>query len=467
MGVSMAEATHRDRRGPLRLFRWCLFLLLSVVLAAKPAMAQSILRDAETEALFQEMAAPIIKAGNLNPKNVRIVLINDDSINAFVATGQAVYFHSGLITSADNVNEVQGVMAHELGHITGGHAIRIHEGAKVATGIMLLSLLLGAAAMAAGSGEGGAGIMAAGQQAAMGKFLAFNRDQESSADQAGASFLNTAGISGKGMISFFKKLQNLEFRLAIPQEDSYARTHPLSGERMQALETNLKGAPNWSKPTDPRLEEKFQRVKAKLIGYVNDPRRTFVLYPETNRSLSARYARAYAWHKLAESEKATAELDGLLRDRPDDPYFLELKGQVLLESGRPAEALESLRQAVQRAPDQPLIASLLGHALIATEQPGNYEEAKRVLKIAISRDNTNPFAWYQLGMVYDHDGDTGRAALATAERYNLEGVPRLAMINAQMALQSIPSGTPDWLRAQDIALVSKAEVDKDKKNRDR
>jgi predicted Zn-dependent protease len=462
----MAEPIKRRSR-PLSLVRWCLFLLLSLALATRPAMAQSILRDAETENLFHDIADPLIAAGKLNPKNVQIVLINDDSINAFVATGQAVYIHSGLITAADNANEVQGVIAHELGHITGGHAIRIQEGARVATGIMLLSLLLGAAAMAAGAGEGGAGIMAAGQQAAMGKFLAFSRDQESSADQAGASFLNTAGVSGKGMISFFKKLQNLEYRLAIPQEDSYARTHPLSGERIQALETSLKGSAAWSKPTDPKLEERFQRVKAKLIGFVNDPRRTFVIYPETNHSLAARYARAYAWHKLAEVDKATAELDGLLRDRPNDPFFLELKGQVLLESGRPAEALDSLRQAVQRAPDQPLIAALLGHALIATEQPANYEEAKRVLKNAISRDNSNPFAWYQLGIVYDHDGDSGRAALATAERYNLEGVPRLALINAQMALQSIPSGTPDWLRAQDIALVSKTAVDKDKKNRDR
>jgi predicted Zn-dependent protease len=467
MGAAMSQASSKERSRLRRLAHWCLFLVLSVGLATRPAMAQSILRDAETETLFHDMADPLIAAGHLNPKNVQIVLIQDDSINAFVATGQTVYIHTGLIAAADNANEVQGVIAHELGHITGGHSIRIQEGAKVATGIMLLSLLLGAAAMAAGSAEGGAGIMAAGQQAAMGKFLSFSRDQESSADQAGASFLNGAGISGKGMISFFKKLQNQEYRLAIPQEDSYARTHPLSGERIAALETSLKTSPTWSKPTDPQLEERFQRVKAKLVGYINDPRRTFVLYPETNRSLSARYARAYAWHKLAEADKAVAELDGLLRDRPLDPFFLELRGQVLLESGRPDEALASLREAVQRAPDQPLIASLFGHALIATEQPENYAEAKKILKAAISRDNSNPFAWYQLGIVYDHEGDQGRAALAPAERYNLEGAPQLAMVNAQMALQAIPSGTPDFLRAQDIALVSKAELDKDKKHRGR
>jgi predicted Zn-dependent protease len=336
----------------------------------------------------------------------------------------------------------------------------------MATGIMLLSLVLGAAAMAAGAGDAGAGILAAGQQAAMGKFLAFTRTQESSADAAGASFLNKAGISGKGSLGFFKKLQNQEFRYAIPQEDSYARTHPLTGERMAALEEVYKTAPSWDSKSDPALEARFQRVKAKLAGYVDDPRRTLQLYPEGNRTVPARYARAYAWHKTAYPEKALAEVDSLLKDSPGDPYFLELKGQVLLESGRPEQALESLRDAVSRAPDQPLIAALFGHALIATEKRDNFEEAKRVLKSAIGRDNSNPFAWYQLGIVYDQEGDPGRAALATAERYNLENQPKLALANAEQALRSIPTGSSDWLRAQDIAMVSRTQVETQKRGHD-
>ncbi|HEX8263504.1 MAG TPA: M48 family metalloprotease, partial [Allosphingosinicella sp.] len=211
-----------------------MLLVLSFSLTARPAMAQSILRDAETESVFKEMSRPLIEAAGLRPENVQIVLIQDKSINAFVAGGQIVYIHSGLIAAADNANEVQGVIAHELGHITGGHIIRFGEGARVAVGITLLSLLLGAAAMAAGAGEAGAAILGAGQEAAMGKFLAYTRTQESAADQAGASFLNKAGISGKGSLSFFKKLQNQEFRLALSQEDSYARSHPLSGERISA-----------------------------------------------------------------------------------------------------------------------------------------------------------------------------------------------------------------------------------------
>jgi predicted Zn-dependent protease len=408
------------------------------------------------------MSRPIIAAAGLRPENVDIVLINDRSINAFVAGGQIVYVHSGLITAADNANEVQGVIAHELGHVTGGHVIGIQQGAKAATGIMLLSLLLGAAAMAAGGGEAGAGIMAAGQAAAMGKFLAFSRTQESAADSAGAKYLTEAGISGKGSLSFFKKLQNLEFRYAVPQEDSYARTHPLSGERVAALENVYKNAPSWNAVTDPKLEARFQRVRAKLAGFVDDPKTTLVRFPESNKTVPARYARAYAWHKSAYPDKAHAEVDALLKAEPEDPYFLELKGQVLLESGKPREALASLRQAVSRAPDQPLIAALLGHALIATEDKDHFEEAKQVLKSAIGRDNSNPFAWYQLGIVYDREGDQARAALATAERYNLEGNRMMALSSAKMALGGIKSGTPDCLRAQDIAMASRAAIVDDK-----
>jgi predicted Zn-dependent protease len=329
---------------------------------------------------------------------------------------------------------------------------------------MLLSLLLGAAAMAAGSGDAGAGIMAAGQQAAMGKFLAFSRVQESTADAAGVTFLSKAGISGRGSLEFFKKLQNQEYRYAVPQDDAYARTHPLSQDRIAALEHSYKSDPAWNAKTDPALDARFQRIKAKLIGYVEDPKRTLILYPESNTSDPARYARAYAWHKGAYPDKALAEVDALVGAHPNDPFYLELKGQVLLESGHPQEALESLRRAVANAPEQPLIASLLGHALIATEDPKNFAEAKKVLRAAIGRDNSNPFAWYQLGIVYDREGDPGRAALATAERYNLEGQPKLALVNAEQAMNAIPSGTSDWLRAQDIAMVSKSEVDKAKKH---
>ena len=454
----MPEASSMTRRPAMLLARLMMLIALSFAAVVQPASAQSILRDAETELLLKDISRPLIEAAGLRPDDVQVILIQDNSINAFVAGGQIVYLHSALITEADNANEVQGVIAHELGHVTGGHMIRLYEGLEQAGHISILSLILGAAAMAAGAGEAGMGIMAMGQQAAMGRFLAFSRVQEYSADQAGASYLKQAGISGRGSLAFFRRLQNLEFRLNIPQDNGYARTHPLHQERISRLESMYAADPAWDRPTDPALEERFQRVKAKLTGYVQDTRQVFNRYPESDTSMAGRYARAYAFHRSAHPEKALAEANSLVAERPQDPFFLELKGQILLESGRPREALESLREAVRIAPDQPLISALLGHALISTEDPDNFEEAKRVLRIAVQRDNNNPFAWYQLGIVYDREGDPARAALATAERYNLQGEAALALPNAEQAMMGLPVGTPDWLRAQDIAMVSRTAV---------
>ncbi len=450
------------------LWRLVVLVLAVLALAVRPAAAQSILRDAETEALFADMMGPLEEAAGLKRGQIRVHLIGDRSINAFVAGTQDIYIHSGMIEAAGSANEVQGVMAHELGHIMGGHSIRIQDGASTAGGISLLSLLLGAAAVAAGAGDAGMGIMMAGQQAALGKFLAFSRTQEATADAAGAQYLSRAGITGRGSLDFFKRLQNLEFRYAVKQDDdqAYGRTHPLSGDRIQALRETYMVDPAWDTPSDPAIEARFARVKAKLVGFVAEPARVLRLYPDSDKGINARYARAYAWHRSAYPDRALAEVNALVAAKPADPYFLELQGQILLESGRPRDAIAPLRLAVEKSRGQPLIAALLGHALIATEDPALRVEAEQVLRTAVTIDNENPFAWYQLGVVYAAKGDQARAALATAERYHLQGrAAPLALQNAEMAMASLPEGTPDWIRAQDIALVSRAEVERQRKRR--
>jgi predicted Zn-dependent protease len=463
----------RAMNSPLARFARLLMLALMLSMAAiQPAFAQddssggpSVLRDSETELLFKDVARPLIKADGLDPNNVEVILLNDPEINAFVDRGQTVYIQSGLIQAADNVNQLQGVIAHELGHVVGGHSIRLQEGAKAATGISIATMVLGALAIAAGAGDAAMGVMMAGQQAAMGSFLAFTRTQEATADASAVKSLHAAGISGKGMLDFFAKLQNQEYRLAIYSKDSYDRTHPLSSERIQALEQSFKSDPAWKNPIDPALEARFERVKAKLYGFV-DPKQAVIKYPESDQSLPAHYARAYAYHMGGYPDKANAEADALLAKEPHDPFFLELKGQILLEGGKPKEAIAPLREAVDRSGKMPLIAAMLGHALVATEDSKNYAEAKLVLKEAVNRDNQDPFAWYQLGVIYDQEGDSARASLATAERSNLENNPKLAYASAQMAMKGIPAGTPDFLRAQDIAMVSRAELaKKDKRYR--
>ena len=292
--------------------------LSAMLLPVQGALAQSILRDAETEALFRDMANPLVAAAGLDPRNVDVVLVGDRSINAFVVNGQAVYLNAGLIQAADDLNQVQGVVAHELGHITGGHALSGEQGAKEASGISLLSMLLGVAAAAAGSGDAAMGVMMAGQQAAMGKYLAFSRGQ---ADAAGAQFLSKAGISGRGSIAFFKKLANQAYRMGYSQSDMdpFMSTHPLESDRITYLQDSYEKDPAWNRPSDPALENRFRRVKAKLYGYLSDPQDTLKAFPPADTSVPARYARAYAWHKSAFLDKAMAEADALLAQAPNDP----------------------------------------------------------------------------------------------------------------------------------------------------
>lgn len=450
----------------MRILSRLLALIAALALTIQPAAAQSILRDAETEALLHDMASPLIAAAGLNPNNVDVVVINDPSLNAFVAGGQVVYLHSGLLNAASSANEVQGVIAHELGHITGGHVIS-DGGSKAAGNISILSLLLGVAAAAAGAGDAAMGVIMAGQQAALGKYLAFSRGQESSADAAGAQYLSKAGITGRGSVEFFKKLQNMEFRYGYTRtpENEFYRTHPMTGDRIATLQDTYERDPAYNAPLDPKLEARFQRARAKLFGYLGDPEQVMRTYPATMTDVPARYARAYAFHRQAYPEKALAEADALLAKSPNDPYFLELKGQILLETGKPAEALDALRRATELSGNQPLIATIFGHALVATENSQNLAEAQQVLKNAVARDRENPFAWYQLGVVYAANGDMARAHLASAEQQVMNGQMPQALRSAEAAEAQLPKGSPDWLRAQDIAMQARAAIERTSKRR--
>ena len=439
-------------------------LAAAKLLVAQPAAAQSILRDAETEQLLQDMVDPLVVAAGMPRGSVEVVLIGDPSMNAFVQQGQRIYVHSGLINAADSANEVEGVLAHELGHITGGHVIRFYEGYGKAVKISMLSLLASLAAMAAGAGEASAGIMALGSQAALGSLLTFTRAQESSADAAGATYLAGAGISGKGSLAFFGKLQNREFRYGYSQdeEQTYSRTHPLSGDRIAYLRDRYEKDPAWNKPTDPDIEARFQRVKAKLYGYLAKPADTLRSYPAYVNTVPAHYARAYAYHKDARMAEAIRETDALLASDPDNPYFLELKGQVLLESGKPDLALEPLREATRLTNNNPLIAGTFGHALVATENGKHLDEAETVLRAAVAKDRENPFAWYQLGMVYGAKGDLPRARLASAEQQIMVGATAEALRNSDAALKALPEYSPDWIRAQDVNMQARAQLERER-----
>ena len=438
----------------------------AITLCAQQTAAQdaTILRDAESERLLKDLLNPIVVAAGMQKDAVDVVVVNDPSINAFTSQGQVIYVNSGLINVADNANQVQGVIAHELGHIVAGHSITFENGYKQATKISILSLLLGVAAAVAGAGDAAMGAISMGQQAAYGSLLAYSRGQEASADAAGATYLSKAGISGRGSLDFFGKLQNYAFRYGYPhdEEAAFASDHPMTSDRIATLREVYEKDPAWNTRTDPRLEARFQRVKAKLYGYLAKPADTLRHYPEYMTGEPAIYARVYAYHKDARLADSLREADALLALEPNDPYYLEIKGQVLLESGDAKAALDPLRRATALTGNDPLIASTFGLALVNTEDKAHLDEAETVLRAAVGRDRENPFAWYELGLVYGAKGDIPRAQLASAEQQIMSGNPAQALRSANGAQAGLPKNSSDWIRAQDISMEARAQLERSK-----
>jgi predicted Zn-dependent protease len=448
-----------------RFARLLLMTMLVAAFTARPALAQDdgvqVLRDTETEAFLRDISLPLAKAAGLDTSKVQVILVSDQTINAGATQGQLVAVNAGTIFAADNVLELQGVIAHEFGHLAGGHVPLAADNYGKFGKVSLLSLLAGAAAIAAGAGGAGMAIMGAGTQLAERDALAFSRAQEASADAAGVNYLKASHLSGSGMLSFFGKLKNEEYRLMPAQGtiDPFAQDHPMSADRQMTLEQDVKSSPYYKVPEDPALHARFLRIKAKLQGYLLDPTTVMRKFPESDQTVPGHYARAYAWHRSAYPDKADAEADALLRTAPTDPYFNELKGQILLENGHPKQALAPLRIAVDQSGHAPLISAMLGHALLATDDTANFPEAERVLKVSVDKDREDPLAWYALGTVYAARGDESRAALATAERYAMNGQDELARMNAQTALRGLKIGTPEYLRAEDIAVTSRNNMD--------
>ncbi|WP_262691767.1 M48 family metalloprotease [Kordiimonas aestuarii] len=437
-------------------------VLMLLILPFSAARAQSILRDAETEAFLHEVSDPIFIAAGLNPKSVHLYLLHDNSINAFVTGGQNIFIHSGLILAANDVNEFLGVMAHETCHIACGHRVRTADAAGIAGTTSILSMVLGAAAILAGGADAGMGIMMAGQSMAQGQFLAYSRGQESEADLAGAKYLEKAHIPGEGMIAFFEKLRDQEI-LAQVRQDPYVRSHPLNRTRIMQLQEAVETSPYAGQAPDPVMNEKFNRLKAKLEGYLFEPRRTLRDYPLTDTSASGRYARVYAYHKALEWDAALKEADALIEMEPNNPYFYEIKGQILFENGHVDQSLPVFKKAVALAPKEPLISTALGQAMVSTEDDTLMAQAIPILEDATRQDRGNSFAWFNLAKAYAWVGREADASLATAERFYSAGAPMQAVMHAQRAMQAFDEGTPEWLRAQDILYVSEEAAEKMRK----
>tara|TARA_B100001939_G_scaffold201813_1_gene173432 strand:- start:26317 stop:27768 length:1452 start_codon:yes stop_codon:yes gene_type:complete len=442
-----------------------LSFMMSSMAHAQRRGGLAILRDAEIEKYIRNMAEPLFVAAELDPGSVKTYLINDNTLNAFVAGGQNIFIHSGLLIAAENSNQVIGVLAHETGHITGGHLTRFTDGLKGATAMTLLGAILGAAAIAAGSGDAGMALMMGGQHLGTRTFLKYSRTQESAADQAGLTLLEKTEQSGEGLIDFLDHLGDQEL-LSSYQQDPYARTHPVSVERVARLRQRVTTSPYYGKAPDPTIETEFKRLQAKLYGYLKPGYATLNKYPPEDQSLYARYARTFAYHKMHQVEKALQEVDALIASAPQDPYFYETKGQILFENGRIEEAIPAYRMAVKNLPEEPLIRVAFAQALIATENNDYLPEAIESLEYALSRDPNNAFAWHQASVAYHRMGNDAMTHYATAERFLLSGNIRGAMVNAKHAVDLLPKNTPQWLRAQDILFVTRANLEAQGRGKD-
>lgn len=425
--------------------------LFLTCLQAGQAYAQgiSLVRDAETENLMRQFSAPIWIAAGLEPSVVKIHLVGDRSINAFVAAGQRLFLNTGLILSVDSPSELKGVIAHETGHMAGGHLSRTSEGLSNYKLPMLASMLLGLGAMAAGAGDAGMAVIAGGAQFTQRGILAYSREQESRADQAGATYLEKAQLSGKGMLTLFEKFRDQE---AMSQErmDPFAVSHPVSEDRLSSLSDRVTASPYFDKQDDPKEIHALKMVQAKIIGFLNHPDSTFRQFPEKDDSDYAHYARTVAFHKQSETDRALEELQPLITKYPDDPYLFELKGQILFEAGRGAASVAPYREANRLLPNDSQLQLGMGQALLSVEKPESTREALGFLENSAKRDPENPFVFFQLSQAYGRLNEIGKAELATAEYYDALGAGREAKEHARRAIKQLKAGSPQWIRAQDI-----------------
>jgi predicted Zn-dependent protease len=416
-----------------------------------------ILRDAETEELLRDYARPILKAAGLQRQNVEIVIINSRDFNAFVADGRRIFINYGALLDSATPNQIIGVLAHESGHIAGGHLARIRETLASAQTAALVALLVGAAALGAGAatnaqgiGQAAPGIIMGPQEVIRRTLLSYQRSQEEAADRAAVSYLNATGQSANGMLATFARFQQQQLFLT-QQVDPYLLSHPTAANRIAQLETLAKASPYFNKKDSPELQHRHDMMRAKISGFFEKPEVVARRYPQSNHSLPAQYARAMSYYRWGNVRAAVAQADALIAAEPRNPYFYELKGQILLESGRAKEAIAPLRRAVELSKGTALIRMLLGQALVqGSQDKEDAEEAIRELRFALQREPNASFGHRQLAVAYARTGDRANADLSAAYAAFNDADFKAAKTLAIRAQRSFKVGTPGWLRADDI-----------------
>jgi predicted Zn-dependent protease len=429
----------------------------AMVVAATPASAQSTIRDTEVEGIIREWSDPVFTAMGLEPDQIEVLLVADNELNAFATRGRIMGVNTGLILRTDNPNQLLGVIAHEAGHIKNRHTLR--DGASSA-GMQpfLMSMALGALAVLAGEPGAGAALLGSGQYFGTLGALRYLQGQEGEADITAARGLEAAGESGRGLVEFFENFRSQEV-FSDARRFPYFRSHPLSGQRIEALRRPVEAMSNYDRVDSPERMAQHALIRAKIQAFMNPPTQTLRTYLETDTSFPARYARAIAWYRDGQTQRALDATDALIAEDEDNPYLWELKGQILFEEGRPAEAIAAHRRSVELLPDAPLLRINLAHALIETSDPTQLDDAVENLKMATAREPENTLAWRLLSQAYSSQGKEGEARLASAEFYFAAGGQEQATQFALRARDLLPRGSIEWRRAMDIVLASGATMD--------
>jgi len=452
----------RTRHAPSGL--WCALIFLPALLIglvpSQQAAAQGIqlIRDTEIERVLRTYEVPLLQAANIDPATIKLYLVSDPEINAeatqspISAEGEDIIVNTGTFLQLDSPNQVIGILAHETGHIAGGHLVRDTAAMQKASIPMLLGMVVGVAAMAAGGGEAGMGAIMLGQQAAQSQFFAFSRAQEATADQMGQRYLLKTHQSGRGMLEVFEKFADDDARGAYYQM-AFISDHPADRQRIDELEREVDSSPYRDTKDSPETVHEFHMIQAKLAGYLSTPDAVLQRWPMSDQSEEAHYARAMAFFRKPDMAKALAEINALIKEEPANPYFWEVLGQIYVQMAQPVKGIGPYEKSVNLLPDAPLIRIDLAAAQLATERQDLAKQALTNLKIALQQESTNTFAWYELAAAYSALGNDPMANLSTAEfNYNI-GDMRKAGYFATMAAHDLPKGTPDWQRANDIMAV--------------
>jgi predicted Zn-dependent protease len=440
----------------MKLVRLFAIGLILALVAGAPARALTLLRDPDIEYALKQLATPVLKAAGLSPSRIDILVIDDRSLNAFVVDRTAIFIHSGLLLKMKNAPMLQSVIAHEAAHITNGHLVRrpvAVRNARTAAGIG--AVLAGAAAAASGNSEAISGVAAGAANSAFRLLFAHTRAEENAADQSGMRFLANAGIDPQAAVEVMDIFRGQE-ALSVSRKDAYARTHPLSSDRYRVLQRLAAGYAGKGKP-DPTANYWFARAKGKLSAFNRAPKWTLNRAGEYGYQDVKLMRQAVAYHRQSNLRKALQAIDGAIATRPKDPYYRELRGQILMESRQTKAAIGAYGAAVNLSPRNALILGAYGRALLAG---GQLKKATQVLEKSRASDARDPRVVRDLAAAHAKLGNKGMASVLTAERYAMAGRLKDAGIHAQRASDLLPRGSAAWQRAQDVLSAAKAAQSK-------